>query len=188
MESKIKKRKKGRIEEIIKIPEEIEVLIDREIKISGKKGEVKKKIFDKKIKIEEKEKKIVISSKNNTKVQKKRIGSIKAHIKNMIKGVTEGHFYKLKICASHFPMNVSVEGHKFIVKNFLGEKIPRVLKLKEKDLIKIEGSEILIEGIDKELVAQTAADIEQLCTIRNRDKRVFQDGIFIINKDGKEVK
>ncbi len=186
-EIKIKKKKK-KIEEIIKIPEEIEVSIDKEIKIYGKKGEIKKKIFDRDIKIGKREKDIVISSEKNTKREKKKVGSFKAHIKNMIKGAIDGHSYKLKICASHFPMNVSVEGDKFIVKNFLGEKVPRVLKLKEKDLVKIEGDKILVEGVDKEIVAQTAASIEQLCKIKNKDKRIFQDGCYIISKDEKEIK
>lgn len=183
----MKKEKKEK-KEIIKIPEGVEVLIDDVIKISGKKGEIKKKKNDKSINIEKEKGQIIIYSKKNTKKEGKKIGSFKAHIKNMIKGVTEGHFYKLKICASHFPMNLSIEKDKFVVKNFLGEKVPRVLKLDKECSIKIDGNEILIEGINKEDVAQTAASIEQLCKIKDRDRRVFQDGIFIINKDGKEIK
>jgi len=195
MEKKSKVEKKKRTEEIINIPEGVEVEVDKEIKIVGKKGALKKQKKSKDIILEKRGQQIVIYSKKGVKKKDKRggkkIGSIKAHIKNMIKGVTEGHFYKLKICASHFPMNVTIENNKLVVKNFLGEKIPRILKLDKLDkdnTIRIDGNEILVEGTDKEAIAQTAADIEQLCKITNRDKRVFQDGIFIIDKDGKEVR
>src|SRR3989344_6045521 len=184
----MRKKKKERIEEIIIIPENAKIEIDDGIKISDKKCDLRKEIKDKDIFLEKKNNQLIIYSKNNSKRLKKKICSIKAHVKNMINGVMENHYYRLKICSSHFPMNVSIEHDKFIVKNFLGEKVPRILKLNKNSKIKIEGSEILIEDCDKESASQTAADIEQLCRIRNRDRRVFQDGIFIINKDGREIK
>ena len=73
-------------------------------------------------------------------------GTFKAHIKNMIKGITEGHIYKLKVCSGHFPMNVSVNKDKLIVNNFLGEKTPRELNLKEGVAVKLEGDIILVAG------------------------------------------
>jgi len=49
----------------------------------------------------------------------------------MIRGVTEGYTYKLKICSGHFPMNVSLKGDVLEIKNFIGESVPRKLKIKE---------------------------------------------------------
>ena len=105
----------------------------------------------------------------------------------MIKGVAEGHVYRLKICSGHFPMNVSVSGNEFSVANFLGEKTPRKLSVKEGASVKVEGQEVVVESMNKELAGQTAADIELLTKVKGRDRRIFQDGIFIINKDGKEL-
>jgi len=146
---------------------------------------IKKKIEEKigipnKIKVE--------IDKNTTKKEKKNIGAYNAHIKNMIKGLKEPYNYVLKICSGHFPMNVSVSNDEFIVKNFLGEKTPRVLKLKKKVKVKVEGDQVIVESADKELAGQTAAAIEKLCKITNRDPRIFQDGIWIISKAGKIVK
>ncbi len=62
------------------------------------------------------------------------------------------------------------------------------MKLKEGVSIKVEGDMINVESIDKGLAGQTAADIEQLTRRTNYDTRIFQDGIYIINKDGKEIK
>ena len=111
-----------------------------------------------------------------------------AHIKNLVKGVTEGHMYKLKICSGHFPMNVSVTGNEFIVKNFIGEKVPRKVELVKGTTVKVEGSDVIIEGIDREKTGMMAARIEQMTRRPGFDTRIFQDGIYIVEKDGKEIK
>ena len=111
------------------------------------------------------------------------IGTIRAHINNMITGVTKGYVYKLRIHYRHFPMNVSVEGNKVVIKNFLGEKHPRYAEILDGVTVKVKGKEeIIVEGIDKEKVGQTAANIEQATVVRGRDPRVFVDGIYIVEK------
>jgi len=170
------------------IPEGVEVNVDKGIvNVKGPKGTVVKKLLAPKINIAVKEKEIVVEAKNATKREKKMAGTFRAHIKNMIKGVTENFNYKLKICSSHFPINVNIENKQFVVKNFLGEAVPRTLNLKEGVDIKIEGTEITVTSADKELAGQTAASIEKLCKIKGRDKRIFQDGIWMIAKNDKEI-
>ena len=85
-------------------------------------------------------------------------------------------------------MNVSVAGGKLVVKNLLGEKVPRVLQLKENTNVKIEGDLVYVTSASKETAGQVSADIEQLTRRPGYDTRIFQDGIYIINKDGKELK
>lgn len=157
------------------------------VEVSGKQGTVKREIATPLIEVKFDNNSVVLRAKKMTKQSKALIKTWAAHIRNMIKGATEGHFYELKICASHFPMNVSVSGKEFIVKNFLGEKVPRKLEIREGVKVVVDGQIVKVEGFDKEIVGQTAADIEQLCRITNRDRRIFQDGIYIINKDGKEI-
>lgn len=114
--------------------------------------------------------------------------TFKAHINNMIKGVTEGFKYRLKVVYSHFPMTVKVQGDEVVIENFLGEKNPRRAKILPGVTVKVKGSEIEVEGIDKEAVGQTAANIEQATRITKWDRRVFQDGIYIVEKAGKPIK
>jgi len=181
--------KKKIYKEEIEIQENVEIINDKGIILAkGPKGEVKKKLLNPKISIKIENKKILLQTNKLTKREKKWIGTFKAHIKNMSKGVTEGHVYKLKICSGHFPMNVSVQKDQLTIKNFLGEKHPRTLKLDSNVKVKVEGTEIVVEGNDKDLVGKTSASIEQLTRIVNRDLRIFQDGCYIISKSGKEMK
>nr|AJS12352.1 50S ribosomal protein L6P [uncultured archaeon] len=158
------------------------------LKIKGKFGDVSKKLFNPNIEISKENGKLVIKALRSTKREQKLVNTFRAHIKNMIKGANEGSKYTLKICSGHFPMNVSVKGNEFIVKNFFGEKIPRVLKLKEGVNVKVEGDIVSVESADKDLASQVAADIEKLMRRTKYDIRVFQDGIWIFNKDGNDIK
>lgn len=171
----------------LELPADTSIKIDDTIKITGPQGEVEKKLAHSKIKILSKNNKIILESKKATKEEKKVLNSFFAHLKNMLKGVAEKHTYKLKICSGHFPMSVSVSNNQLIVKNFLGESVPRKLTIKPNAEVKVEGNEIIVTSTSKETAGQIAADIEQLTKIKNRDLRIFQDGIWIINKNGKEV-
>ena len=44
-------------------------------------------------------------------------------------------------------------------------------------------TDVIVSGIDKEAVGQTAANIERSTTVKNRDRRVFQDGIYRVAKE-----
>jgi len=175
-------------EEIV-LPEKVEAKYDCGLLIvKGPKGEVKKKLLNKKIMILAEKGKIILESLQGTKRDKRQLYTFYSHAKNMVQGVSEGHFCELKICSGHFPMTLTVVGEDLTVKNFLGENFPRKLKLKPGVKVVVEGDKIRIDGPDKELVGQAAADIETLTWVRGRDRRIFQDGVFIINKDGKLIK
>ena len=177
------------ISEELKIPEGVSVkIIQGVITVIGKKGETTKKMYHKKIEIVKKEDTLILKSSEENKKIKKMIGTYKAHLKNMFKGSQEGHKYILKICSGHFPMNVSVSKNNFIIKNLLGEKIPRVMKIKSNVSVSVDGDFVTVESADKEFAGQCASSIEQLTKRSNYDTRVFQDGIYIINKDSKELK
>ena len=171
----------------IKLGDKVNAQLDGSIlTLKGPKGEVKRNFPDKNISMEHKEKSIILKASKFNKVNKKLINSYAAHIKNLMKGASEGFEYTLKICSGHFPMNVSVSNNKLIVKNFLGEKVPRTLKLKDGAMVKVEGDNIVVESLSKEIAGQVSADIEILTRRTGYDGRIFQDGIYITNKGEKE--
>ena len=178
-----------RIEKEIEIPENADIKVNGlTITVKGPKGEVKR-LFDRRdIKFESDGKSIIIKAEKNTKREKKVVGSINAHIKNMIKGALEGYTYHLKVCSGHFPVTVTVKGDELIIKNFLGEKVPRVVKIKKGAEVKVDGMMLTVKSPDKELAGQVSADIEAITRRTGFDTRIFQDGIYIINKSGKDIK
>ena len=169
----------------IKLHEKINAQLDGTLlTLKGLKGEVKREFNGKSIKIEHKNGVIALKAKFS-KMNKKLIKSQAAHIRNMARGCMEAYKYTLKICSGHFPMNVSVSNDQFIVKNFLGEKVPRALRLKAGASVKVEGNLVVVESASKETAGQVSADIEQLTRRTGYDGRIFQDGIWIIEKDEK---
>ncbi|MAG38741.1 50S ribosomal protein L6 [Candidatus Woesearchaeota archaeon] len=171
------------------IPENCNVSLENElVVVSGSKGEVKKRLFNPLVKMFVDKEKIILESKKDNKQAKKLIKTFRAHIKNLFKGANEGHVYKLKICSGHFPMTVVVKENIFEIKNFLGEKVPRTVGILKDTSVKIEGIEIIVESINKEQAGQMAALLEQLTKRPGFDKRIFQDGIYLIEKDGKQIK
>lgn len=167
----------------IEIPEGISVSFSQDVfTVRGPLGTVERKLWYPGIKIDVREGEVVVDAVSSRKEQKAMVGTFTSHIKNLIKGVNEGFECKMSIVYSHFPMQVKVDGKSFIIGNFLGEKKPRVAKILGETKVKVSGNEVTITGINKEDVGQTAANIEQKTKIRRFDPRVFQDGIYIVQK------
>jgi large subunit ribosomal protein L6 len=103
----------------------------------------------------------------------------------MMKGVTEGFEYRMKIVYSHFPIKTKLQDNEVVIENFLGEKQPRKAKILGGTTVKISGDQIILNGIDLEAVSQSAANIERATIIKNFDPRIFQDGIYVIEKSNK---
>lgn len=174
--------------EEVEILDGVKVAVDKGlVTASGEKGEVKKNLYNPVVKIEVKENKIVFTVAKMTKREKTLLGSFKSHVRNMMQGVQEPFVYKLKVCSGHFPMNITIADGKISIKNFIGEKVPRVLQLKEGAEVKLDGEIITVTSVNKEIAGQVAADIEQLTRRPGFDKRIFQQGIFITEKAGKAL-
>jgi len=179
---------KKKIYQEIEIPKNVEIKTEEDLlTVKGPEGENSRKFKTGKLTFEKKENKIIIGYDKSTKKEKKIINTFAAHIKNMISGVQKKFEYKLKICFNHFPFTAEKKENKIIIKNFLGEKIPREFKIPTNVDIIIQKQDITIISLNKELAGQVASNFEIATKVRNRDRRVFQDGIFITNKTGREI-
>jgi len=105
-----------------------------------------------------------------------------AHVRNLALGLTVGVEARMKVVAAHFPMKVSVRGEELVIENFLGEKYPRTTRLRPGTKAVVDGEFVILSGLDVEQVGQSAANIERVTHIRDYDPRVFQDGIYLIER------
>lgn len=181
--------KASNITDKLAIPEGVQVTVERgAVTVKGAKAELTRSFRNPKVQISVEGAEVLLKAPVFTRYEKKMIGTYRAHIRNMMKGVTHGHEYILKICSGHFPMSVAVSGSQLVVKNFIGEKVPRALRIPAGVQVKVDGDRINVTGPEKESASQTAASIELLTKRTKFDKRIFQDGIYIVNKDGKEIR
>lgn len=176
------------IEKRVSIPEDVEISFDGStMVVKGPKGEIRKTMKYPGIVIKKDNGEIVIGAKNPKKRQLAMLGTYVSHTENMINGVREGFEYKMKVIYSHFPMSVKVEQGRISVENYLGEKVPRKTQVVGNCEVKVKGTEITITGNNIEEVGQTAANMEQVTKVKNRDRRVFQDGIYLVERNGVEI-
>jgi large subunit ribosomal protein L6 len=176
----------GMIKDEIQVPEKVHVTLDGAVvKVKGPMGEVSKRLWNPKVKLEVKGKHVVVSSEFPRKKEKALVGTYGSHIRNMLVGASTGFEYKMKIVYAHFPIKTAVKGDTFVIENFLGEKSPRKTKILGATKVQIKGDQVLLNGPNVEDVGQTAANIERATKIKGFDPRVFQDGIYITEKPGR---
>jgi len=172
------------VTEKIHVPEGVNVTITGStLKVKGKSGELSRDFASQLVQVKKDGKDLVLQTETGRKKTRALAGTFGAHIRNMLKGVQEPYEYKLKVCYSHFPIKIKVQGDRVVIENFLGERTPRKARiLGAATKVKASGEEVVVTGPDLEAVSQTAANMEQACVIRNFDQRVFQDGIYITSK------
>lgn len=172
-----------RIAREVEIPSDVTLNFkDDLLKVKGPKGEVRKDFIHPRVHIKVNKDKVEVYCERPGRFEKGLIGTWAAHVANMTKGVTKGFEYKMRIIFSHFPIKTSVKGNELLIENFLGERHPRKAKIVEDVTAKISGDTITLQGIDKEHVGQTAANIEKATRVKGYDTRVFQDGIYLVTR------
>ena len=176
-----------RIEHSVTIPEGVTASLSEDgvVSIQGPKGSLSRQFKNSNLDLFQEGGALIVRTDMPRRKMKALAGTWNAHLNNMVKGVTDGFTYSLKAVYSHFPMTLSVKGNIFVVNNYFGEKVPRNADILEGVDVKVNNKvEVVVSGINKENVGQTAANIERCVTVKNRDRRVFQDGIYIVSKDG----
>lgn len=171
------------VSRVIQVPDDVEVNIEgKKVTVKGAKGVLTRDFSQTPVSIELKGKNIHIWANWPRKRESALVGTVNAHIKNMITGVSKGFTYKLKIVFSHFPISVKIQDKTILIENFTGERSPRKAKIVGDAKVKVSGDDIIVQGIDLEAVSQTAANIEQATKVKSKDPRVFLDGIYLYER------
>lgn len=170
-------------EKTVEIPDGINASMEGNLLVvTGPKGQLSREFKHHIVKISVKDREIRISSKEERRKSKGLVGTWAALARNMVLGVNHEWEARMKSVYSHFPMKLNIEGDRFVLQNFLGEKSSRSAKIIEGTSVKIEKDEIIIRGIDREKVGQTAANIEIAAKVTGYDRRIFQDGCYLVQK------
>ena len=176
--------KKSLVLKIELLPEFEAEIKGNEIILKNKSGSLKKIFPEKEMKIKKEGNSLLLEIASKKKRAYAIMNSSERHIQNMMNGLSKGGFeYHLRVVYSHFPINVAIKGSTVEINNFLGEKLPRIAKILSGASVEAKGKEIFVRGFDKEAVGQTAANIEGKTKVNSKDRRVFQDGIFLVKKN-----
>ncbi|CAG8496751.1 3840_t:CDS:2 [Cetraspora pellucida] len=171
-------------EELV-VPEGVTVTIkSRFVKVAGPRGCLTKDLRHINLEMQQKGNKVKLIVWYGSRKHVACLRTVKSHIENMITGVTKGFEYKMRYVYAHFPINVHIsdDGSEVEIRNFLGEKVIRKVKMLEGVEVKISPNmkdEIILTGNDLENVSQSAANIQQSTTVKNKDIRKFLDGVYV---------
>jgi large subunit ribosomal protein L6 len=153
----------------------------RIVTITGPKGELSYK-HRPSINIEIAEGKIIVSIKKITKTSAGYFGLTRTIINNMVKGVTEGFEKRLEFHGVGY--RAAMEGKDLVM--HLGFSHPVRYQPREGIEIKVEKNVITVNGIDKQLVGQTAAEIRDLKKPEPyKGKGIRYEGEHVRRKAGK---
>lgn len=179
---------KQNLSQIVPIPSGIECTYKEDIlKCKKDQLELEKRLYAPTINLKISDKEVAIKCKKGNKKDYKKLMTFQSHIKNIFRGLTENFAYHLEICNVHFPMTVKVEKDKLAINNFLGEKVPRFAQILPNVEVKVQGNKIIVSSHDKEAAGQTVSNIEQATKVKDRDRRIYQDGIHLVSKPGRKL-
>ena len=134
------------------------------------------------VKIEIADSKVVLATIEYRKRDYAILHAARSLIRNICEGLITGYTIKMKVVFAHFPITVKVEGKDVIIENFQGERAPRKTKVWGDTKVVPKGDDVVITGHVLTDVSQTAAEIENGSRVKNKDHRVFLDGVYKFEK------
>ncbi|GAB1311258.1 60S ribosomal protein L9B [Madurella fahalii] len=180
-------------EETLEVPENVKVSIkSRLVTVEGPRGKLTKDLSHIAVNFSALKKNVIgLEMHHGSRKNVAALRTVRTIINNLIIGVTKGFKYKMRYVYAHFPINVNVEKNaetgnwEVEIRNFIGEKIVRRVTMApgvEVEISKAQKDELILSGNSLEGVSQSAADIQQICRVRNKDIRKFLDGVYVSEK------
>jgi len=162
------------------IPEGVKVTQNKHmLRFEGPLGKTFKSFRKIPINIEITESKIILKTTGFRKRDYSILHTARSIIRNICEGLVEGYTIKMKIVFAHFPVTVKINGKKILIENFQGERAPRITKIVGNTKVIPKGEDVILTGEVWTDITQTAANIEQKTKVKNKDHRVFLDGIYV---------
>jgi large subunit ribosomal protein L6 len=167
----------------VDIPEGVTVTLTKNmLSFVGPLGKTYKSFRNIPVNIEIVESKIILKTIEHKKRDYAILHTARSIIRNICEGLITGYTIKMKVVFSHFPITVKVEGKNVLIENFQGERAPRVTHIVGNTKVVPKGEDVILTGEVWTDITQTAANIELKSKVKNKDHRVFLDGIYAFEK------
>ena len=167
----------------VDIPEGVTVSVNKHmVTFEGPLGKTFKSFRSIPINVEVNEGKVLLTAINQKKRDYAILHTARSIIRNICEGLVTGYTIKMKIVFSHFPITVKVEGKQILIENFQGERAPRITNIVGNTKVVPKGEDVILTGEVWTDITQTAANIELKSKVKNKDHRVFLDGIYAFEK------
>jgi len=170
-------------QEILEVPEGINITIKKHmIQFQGPLGKTFKSFKKIPVDIEISDGKLILKAQGTRKRDYSILHTARSLIRNIFEGLIEGYTIKMKVVYAHFPITVKVKEKTILIENFQGERAPRTTTIVGNTKIIPKGDDVILTGEVWTDITQTAANIEQKTKVKNKDHRVFLDGIYVYEK------
>ena len=175
--------KPDQFQEVLEIPEGIKITMKKHmIQFHGPLGKTFKSFRKIPVNVEINEDKITLKAQGKRKRDYSILHTARSLIKNIFEGLTEGYTIKMKVVYAHFPVTVKVKDKIISIENFQGERAPRLTHIVGNTKVNPKGEDVILTGEVWTDITQTAANIELKTKVKNKDHRVFLDGIYVYEK------
>ena len=172
-----------KLKDEVVIPEGVTVTKTKDmLSFVGPLGKTYKSFRSIPVDIEIIENKIALKAQGERKRDYAILHTARSIIRNICEGLIEGYTIKMKVVFAHFPITVKVEGKKILIENFQGERAPRETKIVGNTKVVPKGEDVILTGEVWTDITQTAANVELKTKVKNKDHRVFLDGIYVFEK------
>ncbi len=172
-----------KLETTVEVPEGVTISLNKNmLKVQGPLGKTYKNFKKIPVGLEVKENKVQLKAQGARKKDFAIMNTARSIIRNLCEGIADGYTIKMKVIYAHFPITVKTKDDLVLIENFQGERAARISKIVGQTKVNPKGEDVIITGPVLTEVTQTAANIEQKTKVKNKDHRVFLDGIYIYEK------
>ncbi len=175
--------KLDKLESFVEVPEGVTVTLNKHmLQVQGPLGKTFKSFKKIPVNLEVNDGKVQLKAQGSRKKDYAIMNTAKSLISNLCEGIVDGYTVKMKVVYAHFPVTVKTKDNLVLIENFQGERAARISKIFGQVKVIPKGDDVIITGSVLTDVTQTAANIEQNTKVKNKDHRVFLDGIYVYDE------
>ncbi|MCE9653338.1 MAG: 50S ribosomal protein L6 [Nitrosarchaeum sp.] len=172
-----------KFKETLEIPKGVTVTLKKHmLHFQGPLGKTYKNFRNIPVNIEIKEGQVILTSQGYRKRDYSILHTARSIIRNICEGLITGYTIKMKVVFAHFPITVKVQDKTVLIENFQGERSARVTRIMGNTKVIPKGEDVILTGEVWNDITQTAANIELRSKVKDKDHRVFLDGVYVYEK------